>query len=437
MYSAQKKWLQFSLFNLMLVALLGVTLRYKIAFSLPFIDQQNLLHGHSHFAFGGWVTQALMTLLIGYLSERSGKNHFTSYRWILYFNAVTAYGMLFSFPVQGYGFVSILFSTLSVFASYFFAVFYWMDLRRLQNQSVSDRWFKMALVGNVLSSAGPFSLAYMMASGNIHQTWYLASIYLYLHFQYNIWFFFSCMGLFSYKLQHVIIPVFPLNRVFYCFAIAALPTYFLSLLWVHIPVWLYLIVMLGAAIQLYGWTILLLYIRKHFTDLKKGLSFFSRMLFLLTGLAVSIKLLLQTTSIVPSVSKLAFGFRPIIIGYLHLILLGIITLFILGYAFTFDLMQNHRAVKNGIRVFVIGILINELILMSQGVSDIINISIPYVNILLLVAAVTLCTGACMMVAALFFYKDDPDHKKLPVTDRHLEKNEYGKYYSAFNCIPGT
>ena len=43
MHSSRKKWLQFSLFNLVLVALLGMTLRYKIAFYLPFIDQQNLL----------------------------------------------------------------------------------------------------------------------------------------------------------------------------------------------------------------------------------------------------------------------------------------------------------------------------------------------------------------------------------------------------------
>jgi len=437
MYSAQKKWLQFSFFNLMLVALLGVTLRYKIAFSLPFIDQQNLLHGHSHFAFGGWVTQALMTLLVGYLSERSGKNQFRTYRWILYFNAAAAYGMLFSFPVQGYGFVSILFSTLSVFASYFFAFFYWLDLNRLKRQTVSDRWFKMALIGNVLSSAGPFSLAYMMASGNMHQAWYLASIYLYLHFQYNIWFFFSCMGLFSYKLRRVIIPVYPLTRVFYCFAIAAIPTYFLSLLWAQIPVWLYLVVLFGAAIQLYGWTVLLMYLRKHFAEIKKGLSFFSRVLFQLAGMAVTIKLLLQTASIIPSVSKLAFGFRPIIIGYLHLILLGIITLFILGYAFAFDLIQNHAPIKKGIRVFVGGILFNELILMSQGVSDILNLAVPYVNILLLVAAVMLCTGTCMIVAGLFFYKDDPDHKKLSVANRHLKKNEYGKYRSSIHCIPGT
>jgi hypothetical protein len=421
----------------MLVAVLGVILRYKIAFSLPFIDQQNLLHGHSHFAFGGWVTQALMTLLVGYLSERSGKNQFKPYRWILYFNAFTAYGMLFSFPVQGYGFVSILFSTLSLFASYFFAWFFWRDLNRLPKRSVSDHWFKLALTGNVISSAGPFYLAYMMATGNIHQSSYLASIYLYLHFQYNCWFFFSCMGLLSWKLQHDIMPVYALKRVYYCFAFAVIPTYFLSLLWAQIPLWLYAMVVVGAAVQLYGWTVLLTYIRTHFSVLRRKYSFFSRVLFLLSGLAVTIKLLLQTASVIPSVSKLAFGFRPIIIGYLHLILLGIITLFIVAYVFTFGLAPNSRTVKRGIQVFVAGILINEVILMIQGVSDIMNTGIPHVTILLFVAAIILFTGACIIVTGFLFYKDDLGHKKLHGSERILEKNIYGKYSSAIYRIIGA
>jgi Flp pilus assembly protein protease CpaA len=66
-----------------------------------------------------------------------------------------------------------------------------------------------------------------------------------------------------------------------------------------------------------------------------------------------------------------------------------------------------------------------------------NMAIPYVNILLLVAAVTLFAGACLITAGFLFYKDDPDHKKLPVADRHLKKNEYGKYHTAIHCIPGT
>ncbi len=269
MHSSRKKWLQFSLFNLWLVAFLGATLRYKIAFYLPFIDQQNLLHGHSHFAFAGWVTQALMTLLIGYLSEKTSKDYFPRYRWILYFNAITAYGMLISFPIQGYGSVSIFFSTMSVFASYYFAIIFWKDLNRLPVHSVSHSWFKLALLGNVISSAGPFSLAYMMASHNMHQNWYLASLYFYLHFQYNIWFFFSCMGLLSYRLSVMGISEESLKKIFICFALAALPTYFLSVLWWHIPLWLYIVVVLAAVCQLAGWVQFIWLVKKQASLIQK------------------------------------------------------------------------------------------------------------------------------------------------------------------------
>ena len=117
-----ENWIKIALMNLGLVALLGVTLRYKIAFSLPFIDQKNLLHGHSHFAFSGWISQALMALLLYYLLKQGQANVLKRYRIILFSNLLTAYGMLISFPIQGYAFFSILFSTLSIFISYVFAI---------------------------------------------------------------------------------------------------------------------------------------------------------------------------------------------------------------------------------------------------------------------------------------------------------------------------
>lgn len=410
MYSSQKKWLQFSLFNLVLVALLGVTLRYKIAFYLPFIDQQNLLHGHSHFAFAGWITQALMTLLVGYLSGKASKDYFPKYRWILYFNAITAYGMLISFPIQGYGSVSIFFSTMSVFASYYFAFIFWKDLNQFPVHIASHSWFKLALIGNIISSAGPFSLAYMMASHHMHQSWYLASIYYYLHFQYNVWFFFTCMGLLSYRLSAMGVSEESLRKIFLCFALAALPTYFLSVLWWHIPLWLYAIVVIAAVCQLAGWVQLIILVKRHTTMIRKNIPPFSRTLFIFFGLALSIKLLLQTASVIPVISRMAFGFRPIVIGYLHLVLLGIITLFILIYSFTFQKIQVNEGTRRGMIVFVSAIIFNELLLVIQGVSDLLNAGVPAIQYWLFAAACLLAFGAEMMVYHQLFSKDDFNHK---------------------------
>ena len=412
MHSSHKNWLRFSLFNLGLVALLGVVLRYKIAFSLPFIDQQNLLHGHSHFAFSGWVTQALMTLLTGYLSEKTSKDYFPKYRWILYFNAITAYGMLISFPIQGYGSVSILFSTMSLVASYYFAVLFWKDLNRIPDRSVSHSWFKLALLGNVISSAGPFSLAYMMATHNMHQNWYLASIYFYLHFQYNVWFFFTCMGLMSYRLSAMGVSRESLKKVFNCFALAVLPTYFLSVLWWHIPVWLYIIVVLAAVCQLAGWVQLISLVKKQAMLIRNDIILFSRILFIFSGMALSIKLLLQTASVIPAVSRMAFGFRPIVIGYLHLILLGIITIFILAYSFTFHQIQVNTGTKRGMIVFVTAIVFNEILLMIQGVSDLLYTGVAGMQYWLFAAACMLLGGMGIIVYHQFFSKDDRNHKMM-------------------------
>ncbi len=93
------RWIRISLFNLLIVASLGLVLRYKILFPLPFIDQKHLLHGHSHFAFAGWISQAIMTLVVMYLSRQAGEMMFRRYRWLLYANLATAYAILIAFPI--------------------------------------------------------------------------------------------------------------------------------------------------------------------------------------------------------------------------------------------------------------------------------------------------------------------------------------------------
>jgi hypothetical protein len=230
-----QRWLKICLFNLLLVAGIGVILRYKIAFSLPFIDQKHLLHGHSHFAFAGWITQALMVLLVAHLAKQKGENIFKKYRLILNANLLTAYAMLIAFPIEGYGLYSIIFSTLSIFVSYAFAIMYWKDLNTISEKNIIAWWFKAAVVLNAFASLGAFGLAFMRIEKIIHQNWYLAAEYFYLHFQYNGWFFFACMGLISSIISTDARPVI-FKRIFTLFVTAVVPAYFLSTLWMPIPI---------------------------------------------------------------------------------------------------------------------------------------------------------------------------------------------------------
>ena len=66
-----KFWLKFSLINLLIVALLGLLMRYKIGFEFPYFDQKSLQHSHSHFAFSGWISHTLMVFMTAYLIKKS------------------------------------------------------------------------------------------------------------------------------------------------------------------------------------------------------------------------------------------------------------------------------------------------------------------------------------------------------------------------------
>jgi len=64
-----KNWYRLALFNLIVLTLLGLILRYKINFPLDFLEQKNLLHAHSHFAFNGWVSFLLQVLILDHFSN--------------------------------------------------------------------------------------------------------------------------------------------------------------------------------------------------------------------------------------------------------------------------------------------------------------------------------------------------------------------------------
>src|SRR4051812_15024270 len=114
MFKHKNGWLTAAIVNLSVVALLGVILRSKIMFSIPGIDFRNVLQSHSHYAFGGWITLCLMTLMAYEILPEECYQR-PVYKWLLSGIFICAAGMLLSFPFVGYSYVSILFSTLFIF----------------------------------------------------------------------------------------------------------------------------------------------------------------------------------------------------------------------------------------------------------------------------------------------------------------------------------
>jgi hypothetical protein len=238
----------------------------------------------------------------------------------------------------------------------------------------------------------------MMVLHAFDQHIYLGSIYFYLHFQYNGWFFFACMGL----LMTIAAPAFPeaasRRTIFRLFFAASLPAYFLSTLWANLPAWLYVLVIIAALMQAVAMLMLANGLWSRRPSWLPAVNGHARWLFLIAGAALVIKLGLQLGSTVPEISKLAFGFRHIVIAYLHLVLLLILTVFLLGYLRHENLLPATPASRTGLVLFAGGAILNELILTVQGVASFSYTVIPLANEMLLAVSAVMWLGAVSLVA---------------------------------------
>jgi hypothetical protein len=386
-----KFWIRIAIFNLLIVALFGVIMRYKIGFEFPYFNQKNLQHAHSHFAFGGWISLMIMILMLYSIKEKLTVAKFESFKPILFVNLITAYGMLISFAIEGYALFSISFSTLSIIISFWFTYTFYSTVRSFDHLP-GLKWMNFALLFNLISSFGTLSLSYMMATKQIEQHSYLASVYWYLHFQYNGWFFFACMGLFVNFLFSRNINLINESISFKLLALTCIPAYGLSVLWLNLPLWIYIIVVVAAIAQFYGLFIFMkeLLISKFWVRLE--LNQVSKILLICVAFAITTKVTLQAGSTIPAISKFAFGFRPIVIAYLHLVLLAFTSVFLMSCAYLNELITDSKVSKIGLITFVMGILFNELILAIQGIFSISYTMIPFANEMLFTTALIMFAG---------------------------------------------
>ncbi|MBZ5857102.1 hypothetical protein [Flavihumibacter profundi] len=382
MNATGQKWCRLALFNFFLVSAAGVLLRLKILISIPWLNFKFMLHAHSHFAFAGWVSLFLMAALVGKLPD----NLAPKYDRLLLFNFLSAYGMFCSFPFQGYGPVSICFSTISVFLGWWFAVLYWKDSMIGEISPMIRLATKWSLVFLVISAVGTFFLAWLMANKVNHPDLYFGSVYFYLHFQYNGWFFFAIIALFLHLMPLEMHQ--ELQKPLLYLALATIPAFFLSALWMQLPGWMYATACIAAAVQM----IAFLRIAIHVYPVTRSAigSSAVKAIWMLSLTALTIKFTLQALSVIPALSPYAFAYRPVVIGYLHLVLLGFVSLFAIGWLMqhnNFPLRKDQLPVS--VVLFIAGILLTELTLMAQGITAMFYVSIPRTNEFLLGAAICL------------------------------------------------
>lgn len=386
-----KRLLSLGLLSLVVVALLGVIMRYKIGFSLPIVNQKHLQLAHSGFAFSGLITHFLLTFILIVIKDSLKSSQLKFLTQTIQSNLLFSYIACMAFIWQGFGLIAVvaqLISFISVLLFVVLGLFNWTTIK-----SPTIRWFKMGGVLFLFSMIAHIWLIEMWLTGSMTQHNYLAATYWFLHFQYNGWFFFGCMGLLvNWMHQHQLVFANQ-NAFFKSFAISVIPAYGLSVLWLKLPVWIYTLVVLSALAQFVG---LIYLISQFLTAGFKKIATQKPVLFfvgLLSMLALMIKIALQAGSTIPSISKLAFGFRPIVIAYLHLVLLAFTLLFLLAYLIDQPYFTLNRKSAQAIRFFAVMVFLNEFFLGIQGIASLSYTVIPFINEILLLVALLLLLSA--------------------------------------------
>lgn len=387
-----RKWMRLAVLNFIVVAIAGVALRYKMTFPFPQVDFKNLLHAHSHFAFAGWVSTALFILLINqFVSHELHRRR--EYRFLFLLSQLTSFGMLFSFLIQEYGPISIALSTANIFVSYGYAYMIWQHTKN-DPRTPSLRAMRASLIFLIISSFGPFALAYIVATHIFNGELLHNAIYWYLHFQYNGWFSFAVFALFLKNIEKLNPGVASNFRTPLTFMLlACIPTYLLSIISTAPALWVYVVAGIFATMQLIA---LLMVIRARPLQLLSHTDRTIRLLLILSFSSFIIKLALQFLSVFPSLNQFVFGHRPVIIGYLHLVMLGFVSFFIIAYAIRTGLIQMNKLVITGILIFIFGVFLNETGLMMQGFSGILYTAFRWTPILLFCASLIMLLGLSLL-----------------------------------------
>ena len=334
------KYTSLPLLFFFLASLLGVFLRWQFILPTPGINYTYFLHAHSHTMFLGWVFNALY---LGFIITYIKKGEQKIFKTIFLVLQLLVVAMMISFPLQGYGLYSILFSTLHTLLALVFIVIFF---RKTSNIETVSCWFgRTALLFFTLSTIGPFSLGYLMANGLGQSQWYYFSIYYYLHFQYNGFFLFGVLSLFFQLLEEkqIALNVQKAKAVGQWMAVACIPAYLLSVLWAKPGIIFNMISAIAGVIQLYA-LVLFFYLLKKIPIQSN----FSKPAFFSFGiglLAFSLKILLQSFSAHPAIANFAYEFRPIVIAYLHLVLIGIISVVVLGWYIEKNFIRQKLAGK--------------------------------------------------------------------------------------------
>jgi hypothetical protein len=352
-----KKLVIICLINFLIAALLGLILRYSFINSID-LNYRFLTHAHSHIAMLGWVYLMLFTLIVHYFIPDK-KPVYNRLFWITEFAVI---GMMLSFPFQGYAAVSISFSTLHIFCSYYFVYLIWKHHQI--NNLPSQYLLKASLLFMLLSTIGIWCLGPAVSILGKASAFYHVAIQFFLHFQFNGWFLIAVIAVFFHIIQLKDSKQFRL--FFNLLIVSTILTLALPVNWYAPHNFLYWINGLGVLIQVFVIILFLKLIRPYQNSILKHNSKLIFYMFSFTIFCFVLKSVIQLVSLIPEVSQTAYQHRNFVIGFIHLTMLGVISGFLFSFILQSRLVINNNLLRLGIYAFLLGFILTEIILIIQG-----------------------------------------------------------------------
>lgn len=183
-----------------ILATAGVYLRMDYLAPLPGFAFQNMVHAHSHLAYFGWASLAMMGGAYYVLPRFTGRplacSRFAMIQ--LYSIILLTLGAFVSFATTGYSTWSIALSALN---GMLWVTHVWVALRNYRMTAVprpfSVRALALSAVYLLISYGGTWLVVFLKAAGVEAGMWKNAGVYLFLHNFVDGWMIIGLMGLIS------------------------------------------------------------------------------------------------------------------------------------------------------------------------------------------------------------------------------------------------
>lgn len=239
----------------------------------------------------------------------------------------------------------------------------------------------------------------------INGGWDQVAIQFFLHFQFNGWFIFAVIGLLFKKLK--IKNTTDFKRFFLYLSLSLPLTFALPVSWYfHSPIWWWSNA-LGILFQLLAVWHLLQILKPNVKQYWQTSNRLKHSLIVFVITSFFLKILLQSSSLIPSLADSLVLHTNFVIGFIHLTMLGLITGCLFLYLLEFPNFQGRRLLlRTGIYLFISGVVLTEAILFIQGLLFYLDGNmIANYHLLLFSASILLVLGILIISAQIYFTKN--------------------------------